>query len=154
MNGSNQMKEKEKSPRSTSPLIYIIVIGFHHKKGCQVEFVYPCDNRILKLTESDSDLYRLPKNWKHLPSLALPDGSHNYDSDYIYFHLEDQPENEELLLLQKSEAGQQIVDFSLIIDHIGAAFSDHRPLKVNFLGNFSRSGLNQQIHEAVFEISG
>ena len=31
----------------------------------------------------------LPSQWKHLPSLALPDGSHNYDSDTAFFHLPD-----------------------------------------------------------------
>jgi hypothetical protein len=78
-----------------------MVIGFHHKKGCQIEFVYPVDNRIKNdnpnsITESNSsDLYKLPKKWRHLPSLALPDGSHNYDTDYIYFHLEDDDLNDE-----------------------------------------------------------
>jgi hypothetical protein len=81
-----------KSNKIERPIIYLIVIGFHHKKGCQVEFVYPSDERIQKIhspTDSSSDLYVLPKKWKHLPSLALPDGSHNYETDYIYFHLED-----------------------------------------------------------------
>ena len=89
-NNNNNNIKKMQQLNSNSPLMYIVVIGFHHKKGCQVEFVYPCDNHIIKLPESDNDLYRLPKNWRHLPSLALPDGSHNYDSDYIYFHLEDE----------------------------------------------------------------
>jgi len=25
--------------------------------------------------------------WKHLPTLAMPDGAHNYDRDTVYFHL-------------------------------------------------------------------
>lgn len=25
--------------------------------------------------------------WKHLPTLAMPDGAHNFDSDTVYFHL-------------------------------------------------------------------
>ena len=84
-----------------NPILYLMVIGFHHKKGCQIEFVYPVDNRIKNdnpnsTTESNSsDLYKLPKKWRHLPSLALPDGSHNYDTDYIYFHLEDDDLNDE-----------------------------------------------------------
>ena len=80
-----------------SPIIYIIVVGFHHKKGCQLEFVYPDNLQIKKnfdLNSPDSDLYTLPKKWRHLPSLALPDGSHNYESDYIYFHLEDDDDEE------------------------------------------------------------
>lgn len=28
-----------------------------------------------------------PLGWKYLPTLALPDGSHNYDEDAVYFHL-------------------------------------------------------------------
>ena len=84
-----------------SPLLYIVVVGFHHKKGCRVEFVHPVDERIQKLpttttsttpeqsTNTGVDLYKLPAKWRHLASLALPDGSHNYDSDHVYFHLED-----------------------------------------------------------------
>ena len=29
----------------------------------------------------------LPSQWRNLPSLALPDGSHNWDQDTSYFHL-------------------------------------------------------------------
>lgn len=90
---------------SNSPILYIIVIGFHHKKGCQIEFVHPIDDRIQKINDNETtsnnstndpaqfiqanELYRLPKKWRHLSSLALPDGSHNYETDFIYFHLED-----------------------------------------------------------------
>lgn len=28
-----------------------------------------------------------PPGWKYLPTLALPDGSHNFDDDTVYFHL-------------------------------------------------------------------
>jgi hypothetical protein len=39
----------------------------------QVEYSYP------PLKEGDSvDNPNLPEEWKHLPSLALPDGAHNY----------------------------------------------------------------------------
>ncbi len=31
--------------------------------------------------------HELPSQWKHLPSLALPDGSHNFSADTVYFHL-------------------------------------------------------------------
>lgn len=77
-------------------LLYIMVIGFHHKKGCQLEFVYPNNDRIgMSSASHAAELYVLPKKWKHLPSLALPDGSHNYNNDYIYFHLEDDDRDEE-----------------------------------------------------------
>lgn len=32
---------------------------------------------------------KLPRLWQSLPSLALPDGSHNYDNDTVFFHLPD-----------------------------------------------------------------
>ena len=63
-------------------IIHIVVVGFHHKKGCQVEFSYP------PLVEGDEqNSTNLPEEWKCLPFLALPDGAHNYDEDTIYFHL-------------------------------------------------------------------
>ncbi|GBP85348.1 Late secretory pathway protein AVL9 homolog [Eumeta japonica] len=61
------------------PVLNIIVVGFHHKKGCQVEHCYP-ELIAGKPTE-------LPPAWRYLPALALPDGSHNYLSDTIFFHL-------------------------------------------------------------------
>ncbi|XP_054621586.1 late secretory pathway protein AVL9 homolog isoform X2 [Dunckerocampus dactyliophorus] len=64
------------------PVLHIVVVGFHHKKGCQVEFSYPP----LMLQEGhESNM--LPEEWKYLPFLALPDGAHNYQEDTVYFHL-------------------------------------------------------------------
>ncbi|KAM6900403.1 late secretory pathway protein AVL9 homolog [Xenentodon cancila] len=64
------------------PVLHIVVVGFHHKKGCQVEFSYP---PLVPHEGHDSNL--LPEEWKYLPFLALPDGAHNYQEDTVYFHL-------------------------------------------------------------------
>uniref|UniRef100_A0A8D0EI24 AVL9 cell migration associated n=1 Tax=Strix occidentalis caurina TaxID=311401 RepID=A0A8D0EI24_STROC len=64
------------------PVLHIVVVGFHHKKGCQVEFSYPP----LKPGEGH-DSHSLPEEWKYLPFLALPDGAHNYQEDTVFFHL-------------------------------------------------------------------
>ncbi|GIY91949.1 hypothetical protein CEXT_238512 [Caerostris extrusa] len=58
-----------------TPIIHVFVIGFHHKKGCVVEYSYPPLFEGENIKGSD-----LPDPWKHLPTLALPD-------DTIYFHL-------------------------------------------------------------------
>ena len=64
------------------PVLHVVVVGFHHKKGCQVEYAHP------PLTPGGENFSaELPSQWKHLPSLALPDGSHNYVQDTSYFHL-------------------------------------------------------------------
>lgn len=64
------------------PVLHIVVVGFHHKKGCQVEFSYP------PLILGDGhDSHTLPEEWKYLPFLALPDGAHNYQEDTVFFHL-------------------------------------------------------------------
>lgn len=55
---------------------YVLVIGFHHKKGTSVEYVYP---------ELKTGL-DLPPSWAYIPSTALPDGAHNYDKGLFYFH--------------------------------------------------------------------
>ena len=67
------------------PVLHVVVVGFHHKKGCQVEYAYPP----LMDPDGDPKSTLLPSQWKHLPSLALPDGSHNYEQDTCYFHLPD-----------------------------------------------------------------
>ncbi|XP_038615518.1 LOW QUALITY PROTEIN: late secretory pathway protein AVL9 homolog [Tachyglossus aculeatus] len=64
------------------PVLHIVVVGFHHKKGCQVEFSYPP-----LITGEGHDSHALPEEWKYLPFLALPDGAHNYQEDTVFFHL-------------------------------------------------------------------
>ncbi|OAD58837.1 Late secretory pathway protein AVL9 like protein, partial [Eufriesea mexicana] len=64
---------------SIGPILHVIVVGFHHKKGCQVEYSFPP-----LVPEAPNEC---PLGWKYLPTLALPDGSHNYDEDTVYFHL-------------------------------------------------------------------
>ncbi|XP_068092681.1 late secretory pathway protein AVL9 homolog [Hyperolius riggenbachi] len=70
----------EKSTRN--PVLHIVVVGFHHKKGCQVEFSYPP-----LIPEKGHDSNILPEEWKYLPFLALPDGAHNFQEDTVFFHL-------------------------------------------------------------------
>lgn len=65
-----------------SPVLHVVVVGFHHKKGCQVEYAYP---PLIPGGECFSN--ELPSQWKNLPSLALPDGSHNFVQDTVFFHL-------------------------------------------------------------------
>nr|CAD7463649.1 unnamed protein product [Timema tahoe] len=48
----------------------------------QVEFSFP---PLIPGSEPDSNT--CPPGWKYLPTLALPDGSHNFEADTVYFHL-------------------------------------------------------------------
>ncbi|XP_075068699.1 late secretory pathway protein AVL9 homolog [Mixophyes fleayi] len=64
------------------PVLHIVVVGFHHKKGCQVEFSYPP-----LISGEGHDSHILPEEWKYLPFLALPDGAHNFQEDTVFFHL-------------------------------------------------------------------
>lgn len=79
-------------------ILHVFVVGFHHKKGCQVEFAYPPLNisspekappEEAAANSATPSITGLPEVWKTLPSLALPDGAHNYDRDTIFFHLPD-----------------------------------------------------------------
>ncbi|KAK3879656.1 hypothetical protein Pcinc_015800 [Petrolisthes cinctipes] len=69
------MEEKEEDPVA----LHVMVVGFHHKKGMQVEYAYP--------PLEGSDGCDLPDLWRHVPSLCLPDGAHNHEADTIFFHL-------------------------------------------------------------------
>lgn len=71
----------EKQSLVLNPILHVLVVGFHHKKGCQVEYSFP------PLVPGSKDETECPPGWKYLPTLALPDGSHNYDDDTVYFHL-------------------------------------------------------------------
>jgi len=65
-----------------APVLHVLVVGFHHKKGCQVEFSHPP-----LVPGGDAISPQVPSQWRNLPSLALPDGSHNWSDDTVYFHL-------------------------------------------------------------------
>ncbi|XP_062510558.1 late secretory pathway protein AVL9 homolog isoform X3 [Corticium candelabrum] len=56
-------------------LLNVLVVGFHHQKGSQVEFSYP------PIKGS------LPSSWKYLPYLAIPDGAHRSEQGFVYFTL-------------------------------------------------------------------
>lgn len=80
----SEEEEKCDSSKEDNPILHVLVVGFHHKKGCIVDYAYPP-----LLPDGQGHSPELPSQWKHLPSLALPDGSHNYESDTAYFHLPD-----------------------------------------------------------------
>ncbi|KAF9922972.1 late secretory pathway protein avl9 [Linnemannia zychae] len=66
-------------------ILHIIVVGFHHAHGPIVEYAYPP----FPGQPERTTLTRLevPDEWSLLPFLALPDGSHQSDEDFTYFHL-------------------------------------------------------------------
>lgn len=66
-------------------VLHVMVVGFHHQKGSTLEFVYPARQVADHVTQSLTST--LPPEWLHLPHLALPDGSHNYENDSVYFTL-------------------------------------------------------------------
>ncbi|EDW07475.1 late secretory pathway protein AVL9 homolog [Drosophila mojavensis] len=68
-------------PENKPPILHILVVGFHHKLGCQVEFSHP------PLVAGSSGRNECPSGWKYLPTLALPDGSHNFMEDTVFFNL-------------------------------------------------------------------
>lgn len=76
-------------------ILHVVVIGFHHKRGSQVDFAHPhLPNGALSSPSTDctdegscSHEENLPVEWKSLPSLSLPDGAHNFPSDTVFFHL-------------------------------------------------------------------
>jgi hypothetical protein len=57
----------------------VLVVGFHHKKGSMVDYAHP--------PLGGADGTDVPEPWRHMPSLAIPDGAHNFEWDIVYFHL-------------------------------------------------------------------
>lgn len=72
------------SQAQPEPVLHILVVGFHHQKGCVVEYIHP---PLTSSVEDSSLTSRLPFEWRHLPHLALPDGCHNYEEDASFFVL-------------------------------------------------------------------
>lgn len=95
--GSRADASEQQGSQTTSPqpldenriVRHIMVIGFHHKHGYQVDYCYPPLTPGGPVFTTPSNPITLPSCWKTLPLLCLPDGSHNYDSDAIYFTMPD-----------------------------------------------------------------
>lgn len=83
----NQSNELQDDPDRI--IKHIMVIGFHHKHGYQVDYCYPPLEPNGPTFTTIENPITLPDSWKTLPLLCLPDGSHNYDSDTIYFTMPD-----------------------------------------------------------------
>lgn len=84
--------DSEPDHEEPQAILHVMVIGFHHKKGSQVDYCYPplplpaaADGS--PSDSSETDELPLPAAWKSLPTLALPDGAHNFVSDTVFFHL-------------------------------------------------------------------
>lgn len=76
---------------------HIMVIGFHHKHGYQVDYCFPPLRPGDPVFSSQNNPISLPSCWKTLPLLCLPDGSHNYNSDTIYFTMPDEVQTQEYI---------------------------------------------------------
>lgn len=59
-------------------ILHIVVVGFHHQRGSEVEFLYPPLGK-----QRNSQSLILPSEWRFLPFLALPDGAHNCEQDTL-----------------------------------------------------------------------
>ncbi|XP_065187524.1 late secretory pathway protein AVL9 homolog [Sycon ciliatum] len=79
------MSEDTGSEQFSEPIIlHIIVVGFHHTRGSEVEFCYPP----LKYGEADGRPV-MPPEWQYITALALPDGAHLATEDAVFFLLPD-----------------------------------------------------------------
>ncbi|KAI8096783.1 transport protein Avl9-domain-containing protein [Halteromyces radiatus] len=65
----------------------ILVVGFHHAYGPVVEFCHPPLPQQPQNDQTSLEKLELPEDWNFLPFLALPDGAHQKDEDFAYFHL-------------------------------------------------------------------
>ncbi|KAI8991205.1 AVL9/DENND6 domain-containing protein [Mycotypha africana] len=69
----------------------VLVVGFHHAFGPIVEFCIPPlpqhEHHSEDQPQKTLEKLELPEEWSFLPFLALPDGAHQKDEDFAYFHL-------------------------------------------------------------------
>jgi hypothetical protein len=59
------------------------MVGFHHKVGSQVEFIYPP-------VHEDKEGNLTGEFLRQIPLMALPDGSHITEGGYVNFILKDE----------------------------------------------------------------
>ncbi|RDD42672.1 Late secretory pathway protein AVL9-like protein [Trichoplax sp. H2] len=71
-----------------SCIVHIMVVGFHHQYGAEVEFVYP-PLIVDTLKKNESTGIPMPDPWQDLPNLCIPDGAHTVKEDATFFHVPD-----------------------------------------------------------------
>jgi hypothetical protein len=65
-------------------VLMVCLVAFDHTIGPMVEYVYPSAG---PATDDYHSNQNLPVAWKNLAFFALPDGSHQSNGDFCYFHL-------------------------------------------------------------------
>lgn len=60
-----------------NPVLAIFAVGFHHKRGSEIEYCYP---EVKNFTDDVENIINI------VTSYALPDAVHNADEDYLYFN--------------------------------------------------------------------
>ena len=73
-----------------SPILHILVVGFHHQKGSTIEYSHPplvVTSQNSRPEEQSLTTSIAASSWRNLPHLALPDGCHNYEKESVYFTL-------------------------------------------------------------------
>ena len=63
-------------------LIALHVVHLNNIDLSQVDYSYPP-----LFADTSNDSVECPDGWKYLPTLALPDGSHNFAEDTVFFNL-------------------------------------------------------------------
>ncbi|KAI9488955.1 transport protein Avl9-domain-containing protein [Zychaea mexicana] len=87
-NNSNSVPSVKQPPEDDSFIAALLVVGFHHAHGPIVEFcVPPLPQQDNNTQQTTLEKLKVPEEWNFLPFLALPDGAHQKDEDFAYFHL-------------------------------------------------------------------
>ncbi|EGR30807.1 lalv9 family protein, putative [Ichthyophthirius multifiliis] len=73
-------------------IFYIGIVGFHHKLGSVIEFIYPNN---LKENSSDEEFKKIQEQ---LTIYCMPDAVHNQNEDFIYFNMEANIKNTQMIL--------------------------------------------------------
>ncbi|CDS09209.1 hypothetical protein LRAMOSA10569 [Lichtheimia ramosa] len=87
---SNLTDSTSQDQADDSLIAALLVVGFHHAYGPIVEFCVPPLPQYNHEGSNQQDSLQkleLPEEWSFLPFLALPDGAHQKDEDFAYFHL-------------------------------------------------------------------
>lgn len=75
------MNETSSKTATEHPILHVLVVGFHHKRGYEVEYCYPPVGASLEHPDHEKNF---PPEWKDIASLAIPDGAHNVESGTVF----------------------------------------------------------------------
>jgi hypothetical protein len=99
--GLSQSGHAMDGPQQSGVVLHLLLVGFHHTKGNYIEYCHPPTNAVDTDTDKPplcastvhcasfhsviAEVGGISTGWNELPFVAVPDGAHAFEEDFVFF---------------------------------------------------------------------